>query len=143
MKDNRLSKMLAIGAISTLALSAALAQETTTITKTTDPVTGTTTTESTTTPSIGTIVAAPASDYISFRTSTTAAPVKYYYTKSTTVVDPAGNTVEWSAIRPDMPATVYYVNEGDRMVVRKVVLTKPVSEVIEKKETTTTTTTRP
>jgi hypothetical protein len=143
MKDNRLSKMLAIGAISALALSAALAQETTTITKTTDPVTGTTTTESTTTPSIGTIVATPAPDYISFRTSTAAPPVKYYYTKSTTVVDPAGNTVEWSAIRPDMPATVYYVNEGDRMVVRKVVLTKPVSEVIEKKETTTTTTTRP
>jgi hypothetical protein len=69
--------------------------------------------------------------------------VKYYYTKSTTVVDPTGRTVEWSAIRPDMPATVYYGREGDRMIVRKVVLTRPVSEVIEKKETTTTTTTRP
>jgi len=69
--------------------------------------------------------------------------VKYYYTKSTTVVDPTGRTVEWSSVRPDMPATVYYVNEGDRMVVRKVVLTRPVSEVIEKKETTTTTTTKP
>jgi len=42
-----------------------------------------------------------------------------------------------------MPATVYYAREGDRMIVRKVVLTKPVTEVIEKKETTTTTTTRP
>jgi hypothetical protein len=51
--------------------------------------------------------------------------------------------VEWSAVRPDMPATVYYAREGDRMIVRKVVLTRPVSEVIEKKETTTTTTTRP
>jgi hypothetical protein len=143
MKDNRLSKMLAIGAISALALTTAVAQETTTITKSTDPVTGTTTTETTTTPSVGTIVAAPASDYISFRTTTAAEPVKYYYTKSTTLVDPTGRTVEWSAIRPDMPATVYYVKEGDRMLVRKVVLTKPVSTVIEKKETTTTTTTRP
>jgi len=136
MKDNRLSKMLAIGAVSALALTTAVAQETTTITKSIDPVTGTTT-------SVGTIAAAPASDYISFRTTTTAEPVKYYYTKSTTVVDPTGRTVEWSAIRPEMPATVYYVNEGDRMIVRKVVLTRPVSEVIEKKETTTTTTTRP
>jgi hypothetical protein len=143
MKDNRLSKMLAIGAMSALALTGAMAQETTTITKSTDPVTGTTTTETTTTPSVGTIVAAPASDYISFRTTTTAEPVRYYYTKSTTLVDPTGRTVEWSAVRPDMPATVYYVKEGDRMIVRKVVLTKPVSEVIEKKETTTTTTTRP
>ena len=142
MKDNRLSKMLAIGAISALALTTAVAQETTTVTKTTDPVTGTATTESTTTTSVGTFAAVPASDHISFRTSTTAAPVKYYYTKSTAVVDLAGQPVEWSAIRPDMPATVYYVKEGDSMIVRKVVLTKPVS-VIEKKETTTTTTTTP
>jgi hypothetical protein len=142
MKENRLSKMLAIGALSALALATALAQQTTTVTKSTDPVTGTTTTESATTTSVGTIAAAPTSDSITFRTSTTAEPVRYYYTKSTTVVDPTGQTVEWSAIRPDMPATVYYVTEGDRMIVRKVVLTKPVS-VIEKKETTTTTTTRP
>jgi len=142
MKENRLSKMLAVGAISALALTTAVAQETSTITKSTDPVTGTTT-ESATTTSVGTIAAAPASDYISFRTTTTAEPVKYYYTKSTTVVDPTGRTVEWSAVRPDMPATVYYAREGDRMIVRKVVLTRPVSEVIEKKETTTTTTTRP
>jgi hypothetical protein len=143
MKENRLSKMLAVGAISALALTAAVAQETTTTTtKSTDPETGTTTTESRTITSVGTIAAVPASDYISFRTSTTAEPVKYYYTKSSIVVDPTGQTVEWSAIRPDMPATVYYAKEGDRMIVRKVVLTKPVS-VIEKKETTTTTTTRP
>jgi hypothetical protein len=44
-------------------------------------------------------------------------------------------------MRPDIPATVYYVREGDRMIVRKVVLSKPV--VIEKTTTTTTTTERP
>ena len=143
MKENRLSKMLAVGAISALALTTAVAQETTTTTtKSTDPVTGTTTTESTTTTSVGTFAAVPAPDYISFRTSTTAAPVKYYYTKSTAVVDLAGQPVEWSAIRPDMPATVYYAKEGDRMIVRKITLQKPVS-YYEKETTTTTTTTKP
>jgi len=141
MKENSLSKMLAVGAISALALTTAVAQETTTVTRSTDPVTGTTTTESATTTSVGTIAAAPASDYISFRTSTTAEPVKYYYTKRTTIVDPTGRTVEWSAVRPDMPATVYYSTVGDRVVVRKVVLAKPV--VVKHTETTTTTTTRP
>src|SRR4029077_7875515 len=131
-KENRLSKMLAVGAISALALTTAVAQETTTITKSTDPVTGTTTTESATTTSVGTIAAAPASDYISFRTTTTAEPVKYYYTKSTTIVDPSRRTVEWEAFRPDMPASVYYARKGDRMIVRKVALTKPVGAVIEK-----------
>src|SRR5438477_8146859 len=143
MKDNRLSKMLAIGAISALALTTAVAQETTTITKSTDPVTGTTTTESTTTASVGTIAAAPASDYISFRTETSAEPVKYYYTKSTTIVDPEGRTVEWSALRPNMPVRYTYVKEGDRMVISKITLVKPVTTIEEKTTTTTTTTKRP
>ena len=142
MKENSLSKMLAVGAISALALTTAVAQETTTITKSTDPVTGTTTTESATTTSVGTIAAAPASDYISFRTTTTAEPVKYYYTKSTTIVDPEGKTVEWSMLKPDMPVKYTYVKDGDRMVISKITLTKPVS-YYEKETTTTTTTTKP
>jgi hypothetical protein len=47
--------------------------------------------------------------------------------------------VAWSAIRPDLPATVYYTNVGDRVVVRKVVLSQPPT-IYEKRETTTTTT---
>jgi len=137
MKQTRLLKILA--AVCAVGLSTALAQETTTTT-TTNPVTGTTT-ESTVT-STGTITTyTPGTDYITFRTTTDATPVRYYYTKSTTILDPEGRTVTWSAIRPDLPATVYYVREGDRMTVRKIVLTKPA--VIEKKETTTTTTERP
>ena len=69
-----------------------------------------------------------------------AEPVRYYYTKETTFVDPTGRTVEVADIRPDLPATVYYVNEGNRMIVLKVVLSRPASAIIEKKETTTTTT---
>jgi hypothetical protein len=58
------------------------------------------------------------------------------------VVDPAGRTVSLSAIRPDMPATIYYTKVGDRVLVRKVVLSQP-PRVIKHEETTTTTTTRP
>jgi hypothetical protein len=140
MKQTRLVKILAAGVACAGALAIALAQETTTTTTTTDPVTGTTTTESATTTSTGTIAAyTPDSDYMMFRSSTAAAPVRYYYTKDTTILDPEGHTVTWSAIRPDMPATVYYTNVGDRVVVRKVVLSQPAA-VYEKKETTTTTT---
>jgi hypothetical protein len=139
MKQTILMKILAAGAGCVLAIATVVAQETTT-TVTKDPVTGTTTTESTTTTSAGTITAyTPGSDYITFRSTTDAAPVRYYYTKETTVLDPEGRTVTWSAVRPDLPATVYYTRQGDRMIVSKVVLSKPA--VIEKKETTTTTTT--
>ena len=139
MKQTRLVKILAAGAAGAVALSTVWAQESTTTTTSTNPVTGTTTTASSTTTSTGTIAAySPGSDYITFRSTTDTAPAKYYYTKSTTILDPEGRTVEWSAIRPDLPATVYYVKDGDRVVVRKIVLSQP---VIEKKETTTTTTT--
>ncbi len=142
MKQTRLVKILGGGAACAAALGIALAQETTTTTTTRDPVTATTTTESATTTSTGTIAAyTPDSDYIMFRSSTATAPVRYYYTKDTTILDPEGHTVAWSAIRPDMPATVYYTNVGDRVVVRKVVLSQPAT--VYKKEETTTTTTKP
>ena len=83
----------------------------------------------------------PGSDYLSVRTETSSAPVKYYYTKSTTIVDPEGKTVEWSLIKPDMPVKYTYVKDGDRMVISKITLTKPVSYY--EKTTTTTTTTKP
>jgi len=41
-----------------------------------------------------------------------------------------------------MPVKYTYVKEGDRMIVRKITLTKPVS-YYEEKTTTTTTTTKP
>ena len=141
MKQMRLAKILAVGVVSAAAVGMALAQTSTTTT-TTDPVTGTTTTQQTTTSSVGNIVTyTPDSDYFTFRTAANAAPVRYYYTKETSVVDPDGRVVSLSAVRPDMPATVYYSTVGDRVVVRKVVLAQPV--VVKHEETTTTTTTRP
>jgi hypothetical protein len=143
MKQTGLKKILAAVAIYAAAVGLAVSQQTTTTTTSTDPVTGTTTTQRTTTSSAGNIVTyTPDSDYFTFRTATNAAPVRYYYTKDTTVIDPEGRVVKWSAIRPDLPATIYYSTVGDRVVVRKVVLTQPAT-IIKREETTTTTTTRP
>jgi hypothetical protein len=143
MKQTRLVKILTAGVACAAALGIALAQETTTTTTTTDPVTGTTTTQQTTTNVAGTIVAyAPDTDYITFRTAPDVPPVRYYDTQDTTLVAPEGRVVSWSAIRPDMPATVYYTRVGDRVTVRRIVLSRP-ARVYKHEETTTTTTTSP
>ena len=143
MKHTRMVKLLAAGAAGAVALSTAFAQESSTTTTTTAGAAGASesTTSTSTLSGSGTITAyTPGSDYITFRTETSTAPVRYYYTKKTVLVDPNGRTVEWTALKPDMPATYTYVKEGDRMVVTKVTLAKP---VVVEKETTTTTTTRP
>jgi hypothetical protein len=145
MKQNRLIKLLAAGAVSAIALTTAFAQTSTTTT--TDPTgavssSSSSTTSTSTVDGSGTITTyTPGSDYISFRTETSSAPVKYYYTKSTTIVDPEGKTVEWSMLKPDMPVRYTYVKDGERMVISKITLTKPVSYY--EKTTTTTTTSKP
>ena len=146
MKQNRLIKLLAAGAVSAIALTTAFAQtsSTTTTTSSNPAVTSSssTTTSTSTIDGSGVITAyTPGTDYISFRTATSTAPTKYYYTKSTTIVDPEGKTVEWSMLKPDMPVKYTYVKDGDRMVVSKITLEKPVSYY--EKTTTTTTTTKP
>jgi hypothetical protein len=153
MKQNRLMTLLAAGAVSAIALSTAFAQTSTTTTATTNSpgvttnspgiTTNSSTTSTSTVDGSGTITTyTPGSDYISFRTETSTAPVKYYYTKTTTIADPEGKTVEWSMLKPDMPVKYTYVKDGERMVITKITLTKPVS-YYETKETTTTTTTKP
>ena len=139
MKQTTLAKILAVAC--SLGVVTAMAQTSTTVT-TKDAAAGTTTTETSTATSTGTISTyTPGTDYITFRTSTDATPVRYYYSKDTTILDPEGHTVTWSAVRPDLPATVYYTRDGERMVVRKIVLSKPT--VTEKETTTTTTTQKP
>jgi len=139
MKQTRLTKILGASLLCAASLGVAFTQTTTTTTST-DPVTGTTTTQQTTTSAAGNIVTyTPDSDYFMFRTTSAAEPVRYYYTKNTTVVDPAGRVVSLSAIRPDMPATVYYSTMGDRVVVRKVVLARPQAPAVIRHEETTTT----
>jgi hypothetical protein len=137
MKETTLAKILAV--VCGLGLVTAVAQTSTTVI-TKDAAAGDTVTTASTTTATGTITTyTPDTDYITFRAGTTGAPVKYYYTRDTSILDPEGRVVTWSAVRPDLPATVYYVREGDRMIVRKIVLSKPT--VIQKETTTTTTTT--
>ena len=140
MKQTTLAKILAVAC--SVGVVTAIAQTSTTVTTTKDAAAGAAVTETSTTTSTGTISTyTPGTDYITFRTSTEAAPARYYYSKDTTILDPEGKTVTWSAVRPDLPATVYYVRDGDRMIVRKIVLSKPT--VVEKETTTTTTTQKP
>jgi hypothetical protein len=140
MKQTRLMKMLAAGMACAVAVSTVFAQ--TSSTTTTAGASGVTTSTSEVSGSGVVTTYTPGSDYITFRTETSTEPVRYYYTKKTVLVDPEGRTVEWSALRPDMPVTYSYVKEGDRMVVTKVTLAKPVT-TYKKEETTTTTTTKP
>lgn len=141
MKQTPLVKLLAVGAVSVVAFSTAFAQVTKETTTSTTGAAGVSTSTSTSTlDGTGMITTySPGTDYIQMRTEASSAPVKYYYTKSTTVVDPTGATVDMALLRPDMPVKYTYVKEGDRMVVSKITVQKPLTEI--KKETTTTTTT--
>jgi hypothetical protein len=142
MKHIRLMKLLAAGAAGAVALSTAFAQTSSTTTTTSAGGVSESTTSTSTLNGSGVVTAyTPGSDYITFRSETSTAPMKYYYTKKTVLVDPDGRQVEWSALKPDMPVTYTYVKEGDRMVVSKVTLAKPI--VTEKETTTTTTTVKP
>jgi len=100
----------------------------------------------TTTTSAGTI-SSYTPDAMTIRTETSAAPVSYTFSKTTTYVDENGNPVSVDVVKSGVPVTVYYTQDGDRMVASKVVVRKTVSTdaaapaVIEKKTTTTTTTT--
>ncbi|MBA2269384.1 MAG: hypothetical protein H0W20_02155 [Chthoniobacterales bacterium] len=157
MKQNRFTKMLAVGAVSALALSTAFAQTTTKETTTTGGTTGTTGVSATTTTGGTTGVSAstttstsaldgtgtittftPGTKYMTVRTESSADPVRYYYSDDVTVVDQAGATVDMSLLRSDLPVRYSYVKEGDRMVISRITVQKPLTEI---KETTTTTTT--
>jgi len=137
-------KIMAASAACAVAVATASAQ--TSSTTTTTSAGGVGVSSSTTTSSLngtGTITGyTPGSEYITFRGETDAAPARYYYTRNTPVVDAEGHSVEWSAVRSDMPVNYTYVREGDRMVITKVTLQKPIS-YYEKTTTTTTTTGRP
>jgi hypothetical protein len=143
MKQTRLMKIMAASAVCAAAVATATAQ--TSSTTTTTSAGGVGVSSATTTSGLngtGTISGyTPGSEYITFRGETGDAPARYYYTKNTPIVDAEGHAVEWSAVRSDMPVNYTYVREGDRMVITKVTLQKPISYY--EKTTTTTTTTRP
>ncbi len=104
-------------------------------------------TTQTTTTSMGT-VSAFTPQMITIKTETSAAPVQYTYSKTTTYVDETGAPVSMETVKSGLPVTVYYVKQGDVMVASKVVVKKtttmttaPVTPVVEEKSSSTTTTT--
>ena len=143
MKLNAVSKAITVAVAGTFALGTALAQDTSTTNNVTSGGAGVSASTSiSTVDGTGTITTyTPGSDYISFSTEASAEPVKYYYTKQTTLVDSMGTTVDWSMLKPAMPVRYTYIKEGDRMILSKVTLEKPISYYQEKESTTTTTTT--
>ena len=81
------------------------------------------TTESTGTESAGTI-SEFGPDTIMVRTETNTTPMSYTYTKTTTYVDETGTPVSVETVKSGQPVTVYYTQEGDRMIANKVVIRK-------------------
>jgi len=92
----------------------------------------TTTSTTTTTTSDGT-VSQFSPDTIIVKTTSSADPVSYSYSKTTTYVDQDGNPVSSETVKSGSPVTVYYTQDGDKMIATKVIVRK----------TTTTTTPSP
>jgi hypothetical protein len=82
-----------------------------------------TTSTTTTTTSAGT-VSQFGPDTIVIKTTTSDAPVSYSYSKTTTYVDENGNPVSSETVKSGAPVTVYYTQDGDKMVANKVVVRK-------------------
>ena len=74
---------------------------------------------------------------IVFKSETATPPVVYNYTKETVFVDGQGKVVSQETIR-NSPVTIDYVKEGDRTIVRRVVVTTPDAGTRVKETTTKT-----
>ena len=101
-----------------------------------------------TTTSDGTISEfSPDGNTVVLHSESSTTPMRYTYSKSTTIVDESGNPVDVSVVKSGLPVQVYYDRDGDSMVARKIVVRHAVHHddtagaVIEHKEATTTTTT--
>ncbi len=79
-------------------------------------------------------------DSITVNTQASTSPVHYVFTKTTTYVDENGNPVSVATVRSGAPVTVYYDQEGDRMVASKIVVHKSVDVGADGATTTDTTT---
>ena len=80
-------------------------------------------------------------DTIVIQSEASVAPVRYYYTDTTTYVDENGAPVTVKTVRSGLPVTVYYTKIGDRNVATKVIVRKSVAPPVEETTTKTTTTT--
>jgi CRISPR/Cas system-associated exonuclease Cas4 (RecB family) len=97
----------------------ALAQTSSTSTTTTTP----SSTSTTTTSSDGTITTF-SPDAIVVKSTTSTTPLSYTSSKTTTYVDESGNTVSSETVKSGAPVTVFYTQDGDKMVATKVIVHK-------------------
>lgn len=51
-------------------------------------------------------------------------PVRFAYDKATPYLDDNGSAVSMDLIRPELPLTVHYVTEGEKLIAKKVVITR-------------------
>ena len=78
------------------------------------------------------------------RTETSADPLRYTFSKTTTYVDENGQPVSIETVKSGLPVTVYYTRSGDSLVANKVIVRRTATAVpvpaptVEKKTTTTT-----
>ena len=91
-----------------------------------------TTSTMTTTTSDGTVSQFGPDSFV-VKSTTSTAPLNYSYSKTTTYVDENGNPVSSETVKSGAPVTVYYTQDGDKMIATKVIVRK----------TTTTTTPNP
>jgi hypothetical protein len=80
---------------------------------------------------------APGSDHFMFRPSPNAAPVRYYRSRDTVIVDAQGHSVDQAKLRPGVEATMYYTPWGNRKMVRKIVIGHPTATAVNKAARTT------
>jgi hypothetical protein len=79
-------------------------------------------------------------DTVIIRQKDVAEPVRFGFSKKVEYVDEAGNPVAREVITRDVPVTVRYTREGDRMVVDRVIVQHRVARAaVTSTETTTTT----
>ncbi len=85
-----------------------------------------------------------APDALLIRTETSATPVRYGFSSSTTYVDETGAPVSREVVRSGVPVTVHYIRDGerliaDRVIVRRQTTTATAPTVIERSTNTTVT----
>jgi hypothetical protein len=68
-------------------------------------------------------------DTIVVRAEGSATPMTYAYTKTTTYVDEDGDPVSVETIQSGAPVTVYYTQDGDRLVASKVIVRRTVTSI--------------
>ena len=90
------------------------------------------TSTTTTTTSDGTVSQFGPNSFV-VKSTTSATPLNYSYSKTTVYVDENGNVVSSETVKSGAPVTVYYTQDGDKMIATKVIVRK----------TTTTTTPAP